>query len=110
MQRLRTTVDLPPSEHLERLAVHDEDTRRSIGTILATAAERADVDAIRTAVDGVRPRVSSLPEDFLRLDDLVNLRLGRIRFGIHDINARRPDAGDDQIAPFEECVPGERGQ
>src|ERR1700732_2410407 len=58
MQRLRAAIDLPPSENLECLAVHDEDARRSISTILATAAESADVNAVRPAVHGVRPRVT----------------------------------------------------
>ena len=51
MQCLRTAIDLPPSEDLECLAVHDEDAGRSIGAVLAAAAERADVDAFRPAVD-----------------------------------------------------------
>ena len=110
VQFLRTAIDLPPSEDLEGLAVHDEDAGRSIGTILATAAERADVDAFRPAVNRVRPRVAGLLEDLLGLDDLVNLRLRGIRFGIHDVNSRGADAGDDEVAPLEECVPGERRQ
>ena len=110
MQRLRTAVDLPPSEHLEGLAVHDEDAGRPVGAILATAAKRADIDAVRAAVNRVRPRVAGLREDFLGLDDFVNFRLRRIRLGIDDINPRRPDARDDEIAPLEEGVPGKRRQ
>jgi hypothetical protein len=110
MQRLRTAVDLPPAQHLEGQAIHDEDAGRPIGTVLAAAAERADIDAVRPAVNGVRPRVAGLFEDFLGLDDLVNPGLRRIRLGIDDVNPRGPDAGDDEIAPLEEGVPGERRQ
>src|SRR6476661_9576013 len=36
MQGLGTTIDLPASADLKGLAVHDEDTGRPIGTVLAT--------------------------------------------------------------------------
>ena len=110
VQVLRATIDLPAPEDLERLAVHDEDARRSIGAVLAAAAERADVNAFRPAMNRVGPRVAGFPEDLLRLDDLVNLRLGGIRLGVDDINSGRADAGDDEVAPLEEGVPGERRQ
>ena len=110
MQRLRTAVDLPPPEHLEGLAVHDEDAGRSVGAILAAAAERADIDAVGTAVNGVRPRVAGLFEDFLGLDDLVDLRLCRIGLGVDDIDAGGSHAGNDEVAPLQEGVPGQRRQ
>ena len=105
---LGAAIEFPPSEHLERLAIHDEDAGRSIGAVLAAPAERRNVDAFRPAVNGVGPRVSGLFEDFLRLDDLVNRCLGGIRLGIDDIDAGRPHAGNDEIAAFEEGVSGER--
>ena len=107
VQGLRTTIDLPTSQDLECLAVHDEDAGRSIGTILAAATESADVDTFGPAVDRVRPRVTGLPEDLLRLDDFVNLGLGRIRFDVDDVNPRGPHARNDKVAALEECVPGE---
>ena len=110
VQFLRAAIDLPPPKHFERLAVHDEDAGRSIGAILATATERADVNALRSAMDRVGPGVAGLPEDFLRLDNLVNRRLGRIRFGIDDVNAGGPYTGNDEVAALEERVPGERRQ
>ena len=110
VQRLRTTIDLPPSEDIECLAVNDEDAGRSIGTILASATERADIDTFRSAVHGVGPRVAGLFEDFLGLDNLVNLRLGGIRFCINDVNPGGPDPGNDEVTAFEERVPGERRQ
>src|SRR5271169_3472682 len=108
MQGLGTTIDLPPPEDIECLAVHDEDARRSIGTILATTTESADVNAFRSAVNCMGPRVTGLFEDFLRFDNFVNLRLGGIRFRIHDINSRGTDPGNYEVAPLEESVPRER--
>ena len=58
----------------------------------------------------VRPRVPGLLEHFLGLDDLVDRRFGGIGFGIHDINARGAHPGNDQVAPIEERVAGERRQ
>ena len=106
---LGSAVDLPAAQDIERLAVHDKDARRPVGAILA-AAERADVDAFGAAMDRVRPRVAGLFQDLLGLDDLVNFRLGGIGLRIHDIKARGPDSGDDQVAPLEERVAGERRQ
>src|SRR6185437_9965688 len=88
MQFLRTTIDLPPPEHVECFAVHDEDAGRSIGTILAAATKGADVDALRSAVNSVGPRVAGLFKDLLRFYYFVNPRLGRIRFRIHDVDSR----------------------
>jgi len=110
VQFLRTSIDLPSSEDIERLAIHDEDAGRSLGTILAAAAEGADIDAFRPAVDNVGPRVTGLLEYLLRLDDPVNLRLGGIRFGINDVNPGGPDTGDDEVAALEERVRRERRQ
>ena len=110
VQRLRTAIELPPPEDIECLAVHDEDAGRSVGAGFAAAAERADVDAFRPAVDGVGPRVAGLVEDFLRLDDFVNLRFCGVRLGIDDVNPGGADARNDEIATLEECVTGERRQ
>src|ERR1700675_1371981 len=55
VQCLGTAIDLPAPEDIECLAVHDEDAGRSIGAILAAAAESADVNAFRPAVDRVGP-------------------------------------------------------
>jgi hypothetical protein len=110
VQFLRTAIDFPSSEDIERLAIHDEDAGRSLGTILASAAEGTDIDAFRPAVDRVGPRVTGLLEDLLRLDDPVNLRLGGIRFGINDVNPGGPDTGDDEVAALEERVRCKRRQ
>jgi len=107
VQVLGSPVDLPAAQDIERLAVHDEDAWRSVGTVLSAAAERADVYAFRTAMDRVGPRVAGLLEHLLGLDDLVNRGLGGIGLCIHDINSRGAEPGDDQVAPLEERVAGE---
>src|ERR1700681_2255040 len=96
VQFLGATIYLPPSKDIECLAVHDEDAGRSIGAILAATTERADVNAFRPAMDRVGPRVAGLLEDFFRLDDLVNSRLGGIRFRINDVDPGRPHTWNDE--------------
>ncbi len=59
---------------------------------------------------GVRPRIPGLAEDLVGLDHAVDRRLGRMRFGVDDIDPRRAHAGDDQEAPFQKRVPRQRGQ
>src|SRR5579863_548292 len=110
VQLLRSAVDLPTAEDLERFAVYDKNTGRTVRAILAAAAKRADVNPFWPTVDSVGPRIASLFEDFLGLDDLMDLRLGGMGLGIDHIKARRTDARNDQIAPLEEGVPGKRRQ
>jgi len=52
-------------------------------------------------------RVTGFPEDFLRLNDLVDLRFRGMRFRIHHVEARRADSRDDQVAAFDKGVAGE---
>src|SRR6266436_5626075 len=51
VQVLGSAIDLPAAQDIERLAVHDEDAWRPVDAVLAAAAERADVNAFRTAMD-----------------------------------------------------------
>ena len=99
----------PSGRDIERLAAHDEDAGRTFCAILTAAAKRADVNPFRPAMDGMGPRIARLPEYLRRLEDRMDLRLGRMRLGIH-IDARRADAWNDQIAPLKECVASERRQ
>src|SRR5882762_2368499 len=110
VQVLGSAIDFPAAEYFKRLAVHDEHARWPIGAILAAAAQRADVDTFRTAMDSVGPRVAGLLEYLLGLDDLVDFCLGGIRLRIYDINTRGAESGDDQVAPLKERVAGERRQ
>src|SRR5438874_7573361 len=108
VQLLRTAIELPPPEDIERLAIHDEDAGRSVGSGLAAAAEGTDIDTFRPAVDGVGPRVAGLVEDFLRLDDLVNPGLSGIGLGVDDVNPGGANAGNNEVAALEEGVWSER--
>src|SRR4029434_9412006 len=94
---LGSAVDLPAAEDVERLAIHDENAWRPVGAVLAAAAERADADTFRAAVDSVGARIAGLPEHLVGLDNLVNLCLGGIGLCVNDINARRADPGNDQV-------------
>ena len=105
VQGLGTTVDLPASENIECLTVHNEDAGRAVGTILAAATKRADINAFRSAMDGVGSRVAGLFKNFLGLNDLVDMCLGGVRLGIHHINPRGPDARNDQVAPLMKACP-----
>ena len=79
--------------------------RAAVGT---AAAERADVDAVGSAVDRVRARIAGLVQDLFRLDDLVNLGLCWMRLGIDDVETGRPQAWNDEIPSLDERVTGER--
>jgi hypothetical protein len=106
---LDTALDFVPSDNIESLAVHDENTRGAVRAILAAAAEGRDVNPFRSAMDRMRARVTGLLKDFFRLDDLVDLGLERF-FDINDVNPARPDAGNDQIAALQERMPCQRGE
>jgi hypothetical protein len=98
---LLTAVHLVAAEDVEGLAIHDEDAGRAVGAILAAAAQRGDIDALGAAMDRVRAGIAGLGEDLLGFDDLVDLGLQRL-LHVDDVDARGPDAGDDQVAPFQE--------
>ena len=110
VQGLRAAVDLPAAEDFECLAIDDEDARGAIGAVGPGAAERAHINAIRAAVDRVRPGIARLVKHFFGLNDFVDFCFGRMRLRIDDVETRRPESGDDQIAPLDKCVPSQRGQ
>jgi hypothetical protein len=97
MQLLRSAVDLPTAEDLERFAVHDEDAGGTVRAILAAAAKRADVNPLRPTMNRVGPRIAGLPEYLFRLDDLMDLLLRWMGLGVHHIDTRRTDARNDEI-------------
>src|SRR4029077_1630149 len=94
---LRAAIDFPAAERLESLVIHDEDAARRLALLVT---ERGHVDASRTAMHGVRPRVTGLLGDISRLDDLDDLRFAGIGLGIENVDARRPQTWNDQIAPL----------
>ncbi len=83
---LRAAVHFVAADHVERLAIHDEDARRPVGPILAAATEGRDIDALGPAMDGMGAGIAGLGENLLGLDDLVDFRLQRI-LHVHDIDA-----------------------
>jgi len=95
-QILRTAVDLPPAEHLERLVVQQRDTA---GPLLAVrAAEAGQVDALRSTVEGVRPGVAGPLGQLLGLQHLDHRRLARVLFGVQDHDPGRAQPGHHQVA------------
>src|SRR6185437_10218904 len=72
---LRPALDLPAAEHLEALMVHEEDAARPLALLIA---ERAHIDAVGPAMDGVRARVAGALGELLRLYYLDELRRPRI--------------------------------
>jgi hypothetical protein len=81
---LRPTIDLPASERLEAFLVHHED---AAGRLAILVAERGDVDAAGSAMDGVRSRVAGLFRDLLGLDHLHDSGRARIGLGVQDVDA-----------------------
>ena len=96
-QLLRAAVLLPLALQLERLRIHQEDAAR---TVAGRRPERAPIHAVGTAMDRVGGGVAGLPDELLGLDHLHDLRLLRVGLRIEDVDPRRPDAGDDQVAPL----------
>src|SRR5690606_16265671 len=66
-EALRSAVDLPAAERLEGLVVEHENPARRVAV---GVADRAHVDPVGPAVDGVRPRVAGLLRQVLGLDRL----------------------------------------
>jgi hypothetical protein len=60
-------------------------------------------------MDGVRPGIAGLGKNLFRFDDLVDLRLQRL-LHVDDVNARRADARDDQVAPLQKGMAAQRRQ
>ncbi len=107
---LKAAVHFVAPEYLERFAIQDENARRTIGPVSAAAPQRGYVDALRTAMDGVRPGIAGLAEDLLGLDDLVDPGLGRLGLGIDNVDPGRADARNDEKAALQERVAGKRGE
>jgi hypothetical protein len=78
--------------------VQDEDPARPVAL---DVAERADVDAVGSAVHGVRPAVAGALEHLLGLDRLDQPRSMRVVLGVEDVDPRGAQARDDQVAPLE---------
>src|ERR1700756_1465158 len=91
---LRAAIMFPGPLQLEGVSVHQENATRAVS---AGRSEGAPIDAVRSTVNGMRRRVASLAREFFGLDHLHDLGLTGIRLRVEDVNARRPDAGYDQV-------------
>src|SRR5215510_4973465 len=98
MQKLLAAVDFPLTEHFKRFAIEHEDAARAVAVGIS---ERANVNRFRTAVNRVWARIIRARENFLRLDDFDDLWFPRVGLRIDDVNPRRPQPGDNQVAPFD---------
>jgi hypothetical protein len=95
--RYQSQIDLPLAPDLEGLGVHQERAARAAAV---RAAERGHVDAIRTAMHGVRRCVSSTSGKLLAIDHLHDGRLPGIGLGVQHVDAGRVDAAGDEIPPL----------
>ena len=94
---LGAAFDLPPAAEVESLVVHQED---AAWAITVRIAERADINAVRSAMNGVRARVTGFFRKLFRFDHFDNLRILRIRFDVEHIHAGRAQPRHDQVAAF----------
>src|SRR5215831_7811736 len=95
---LLPAVDLPLAAYVERLVIHQEYSTR---TLALAVSQGRDIDAFRPAVDRVRPGIASLVSDLVRLDHLDDLGGPRVGLGVEDVDARRPQARHNKIAPLD---------
>src|SRR5215469_2707802 len=94
-QLLGATIKFPLSANLKRLWVQDEGTSR---TVPVRGAQGTYVNSFWTAMDRVRGGIAGARGQLLRSDDLHYGRLSRVRFGVQNVDARRVDTRDDEIA------------
>src|SRR5579862_860393 len=94
-QILRTTFDLPFSQNLKTLRIDYEDAP---GTVSARRTERAHENSAGSAVHGMRFAVSRARCERLRVDHPDDFRLTRIGLRIDDVDSRRTNARNDQVA------------
>src|SRR6516164_6813398 len=85
-QFLRSTIHFPTPQHVEIIVIQKEN---SAWAAAIPGSQGTDVNPFRTAMYGVRPRVTGASEHLFGLNDLSDLELCRIRLGIHNMNAAR---------------------
>src|SRR6185437_9437349 len=94
---LWTAFGLPGATDTEVVRVERKDTTRPLAI---WRTERADVDGIGSAVDGVWSAVSRARRHFFRRDDLHQRWLARIGLGVEDVKARGAQAWHEQVTPL----------
>ena len=83
-QFLWSAIHFPTPQHVEIKVIQKENPA---WTAAVWSAQSAEVNPFRTAMYGVHPRVAGAPEHLFGLNDLNDLELRRIRFGIYNMNA-----------------------
>jgi hypothetical protein len=106
-EQLRPALDLPATERLEVLVIHQEDAARRAPV---RAAEGGDVDAAGAAMDRVGPCVAGLLGHLLRLDHLDDVRPARVGLGVEDVDSRGAQARDNEVTTFHVWVRRVRAQ
>jgi hypothetical protein len=100
-QVLRASVGLPRPQHVEGVVVEQRDAARAVGAGAVPAAQAGQEDAVRPAVQRVRPRVAGLARQLLGLDGLVQPGGSGVGPGVVDVDARAAEAGQQQVAALE---------
>ena len=96
-QVLVAAVLLELAEHVEGGVVEQRDPAGALGAV--AAAQAGHVQVAGAAVHRVRARVVGPLAQFLRAEHLHDLGRRRVLQRVEDVDARGPDAGDDQVAP-----------
>src|SRR6267142_263310 len=92
---LWTAILFPWPLKLKRIRVHQENAARAVS---AGRAQRAAIDAIGAAMNGVRRCVAGFFDELFRLNHLHDLRLPRGLLRVQDMNPGRADTRHDQVA------------
>jgi hypothetical protein len=81
--------------------------REAAGAVAVGVAEHADHDVVAGhAVNGVGAGQSRLAHDLVGLDHLLDPRAAGIVGHVDDVDARRAEAGDDQVRPVRAVAGG----
>ncbi len=96
---LRPALLLPAAEHLERVVVEQGDAARPL--VAVRRAEVGDVDALGTAVRGVRAAVAGLVLVLLRFDHLGDARVAGVVLDVDDVHPARPQPEHEQVAALD---------
>src|SRR4029450_6701470 len=91
---LGPAVHFPFSEDIKAKVIQQED---SGGAISVRRPQGADVNAIGSAVNGVRARIAGACKNLLRWDDLYDEGIARVRLGVQHVDTRRADTGHNKI-------------
>src|SRR5262249_18000775 len=97
-EKLRTTIDLPPPQHIVTVVIERKYAPRAVPI---GGSETVHIKALGAAVHGMETRIARAPEHFLRLDDLDDLRMTGIWLDVKDVDTRGAQAGHDQVPPLD---------